>query len=107
MVSVRIDDPAEMNILGLFLAERLRAHGGKCRLRGALAVDADGMRATINFEADGVTVTRKDIPARCTISAPLPLLIEAMLRPRLRTVLRVKVSGSRFFALSAMRVLRP
>ena len=96
-----------MNILGLFLAERLRAYDGECALRGVLVIDAGGMRATVNFEADGVTVTRKDVPARCTISAPLPVLIEAMLRPRLRTLLRVKIKGGRFFALSAMRVLRP
>ena len=96
-----------MNVLGLFLAERLRAHEGECPMRGVLTIDADGMRATIRFEEDGVTVTRREVPARCEISAPFPLLIEAMLRPRLSTLLRVKVKGGRIFALSAMRALRP
>ena len=107
MATVRIDDPAEMNVLGLFLAERLRAHEGPCRLRGALTIDAGGMRATIQFEEDGMPVSRRDVAARCEISAPFPLLIEALLRPRLPTLLRVKVRGGRIFALRAMRMLQP
>ena len=107
MASVRIDDPADMNVLGLFLAARLRAHEGECALRGALAIDAGGMRVTVSFEDDGVTITRKAVPARCRLSAPFPLFVEALLRPRLRTLLRIKVKGGRFFALKAMKVLRP
>ena len=107
MATVRIDDPAGMNVLGLFLAERLRAYEGECSLRGALRIDAGGMRATIHFEEDGVTISRKEVPARCEISAPFPLLIEAMMRPRLGALLRVKVKGGRIFALRAMLVMRP
>jgi hypothetical protein len=107
VATVRVDDPAEMNVLGLFLAARLRAYDGEPALRGALTVDAEGMRATVRFEEDGATITRQAAPARSEIAAPFQLLVDAMLRPRLTTLLRVKVKGSRLFALRAMRVLRP
>ena len=72
MRQVRIDDPPVANVLGLFLASARRrnvAVKGKGRgLRGTLAVDAEGMRALVRFEADGATVTRRDEPARATVS---------------------------------------
>lgn len=109
--AVRIDDPPTMNVLGLFLASSLRRNlverGHDCALRGVLTVDADGMRATVRFEDDGVTVTRQPTPARVTLRGPLPLLVRALVKPRLMTLLKVKVSGSRIFALKAMPFLRP
>jgi len=105
VVSVRIDDPPAMNVLGLFLASALRRREGACPLRGALTVDAEGMRATVRFEEDGATVTRAETPATVTVSAPLPLLVEALVRPRLGALLRIKVRGSRWFAWRAMRFL--
>jgi hypothetical protein len=108
---VRIDDPPTMNILGLFLAGTLRRnlveHGRACPLRGSLAVDADGMRATVRFEEDGVTVTRQGGAELVRISGSLPVLLNVLVRPGLRSLLRVNVSGSRLFALRAMRFLRP
>ena len=74
-MTIRIDDPPTMNVLGLFLASSLRRNlverGRPCTLRGAMTVDAEGMRATVRFEEDGVTVTRRDTPARAR-AAPLP-----------------------------------
>ena len=107
MVTVRIDAPAEMNVLGLFLAARQRAYGRTCKLRGALTINADGMRATVRFEEEGAIITRQPAEARCELTAPFDLLIEALLRPRLITLLRVQVKGSRLFALRAMLYLRP
>jgi len=108
---VRIDDPPTMNVLGLFLASSLRRNlverGRACRLRGALEVDADGMRATVRFEEDGVTVTRKDAATRVRLGGPLPVLVQALTRPGLATLFRVKVRGSRLFALRALRFLAP
>jgi hypothetical protein len=108
---VRIDDPPVANVLGLFLASALRrnvAVKGKGRgLRGTLAVDAEGMRALVRFEADGATVTRRDEPARATVSGPLPLLVKAVARPTPFLLLRLRVRGSRIFALRALRLLRP
>lgn len=110
-MTIRIDDPPTMNVLGLFLASSLRRNlverGRACPLRGAMTIDADGMRATVRFEEDGVTVTRRDTPARVSLSGPLPLLVAALVRPRLFTLLKVKVRGSRLFALRAMKLLAP
>ena len=107
MVTVRIDSPAEMNVLGLFLAARLRAYEGRYKLRGNLTINADGMRATVRFEDEGPLITRQPAEARCELTAPFDLLIEAVLRPRLITLLRVQVKGSRLFALRAMLYLKP
>lgn len=111
MPGVRIDDPPTMNILGLFLAGTLRRNLVEremaCRLRGSLAVDADGMRATVRFEEDGVTVTRQEGAELVRIAGSLPVLMNLLVRPGLRSLLRIKVSGSRLFALRAMRFLRP
>lgn len=100
-----------MNVLGLFLASALRRNlierGRACPLTGGLTVDADGMRATVRFESDGCTVTRKQEPARVTVSASLPVFVEVIARPGLATMLRVKVRGNFFFALRAMRFLAP
>jgi hypothetical protein len=108
---VVIEDPPTMNLLGLFLASSLRRNlvgeGRSCRLRGALTIDADGMRATVRFDEDGATVTRSETPARVTISGSLANLLEAILRPRPWTLLRIKVRGSRVFAVRAMRLLKP
>jgi hypothetical protein len=108
---VRIDDPPTMNILGLFLAGTLRRNlvekAMACPLRGSLAVDADGMRATVRFEEDGVTVTRQEGAELVRIAGSLPVLLNVLVRPGLRSLLRVKVSGSRLFAWRAMRYLRP
>lgn len=111
MPTVRIEDPGGMNVLGLVLAAALTrniaARGGPPKLRGALAVDADGMRATVVFSPDGAVVTRAETPAKAVIRAPLHLLVEAIVRPRLLTLLRVKVRGNRLLALRAMRYLAP
>lgn len=108
---VRIDDPPSMNVLGLFLASSLRRNlverGRKCPLRGVLTVDAEGMRATVRFEEDGATVTRAPGPSDVTITATLPLLVRALVRPGLGSLLRLKVRGRRLFALRAMGVLKP
>ena len=105
---VRIDDPPSMNLLGLCLASALRANlDGPCPLRGTLLVDADGMRVFLRFEADGVTVTRAEAPARTRISGSLAALVSALVRPGLGTLFKIKVRGSRLFALRAMRVMAP
>jgi hypothetical protein len=108
---VRIDDPPTMNILGLFLAGTLRRNlverGRACPLRGSLAVDAEGMRATVRFEEDGVTVTRKEGAELVRISGPLPALMNVLVRPGVRSLLQITVRGRRLFALRAMRYLRP
>ncbi len=96
-----------MNILGLFLASSLRRNlierGRSCTLTGVLAIDADGMHAAVRFEKDGVTVTRQEAEPRTRIAGPLSLLVGALVRPRLGTLLRIKVRGSRLFALRALR----
>ncbi|MFI5402126.1 MAG: hypothetical protein ACHQ1G_04250 [Planctomycetota bacterium] len=108
---VRIDDPPSMNVLGLFLASALRRNlvvRGKGRgLRGTLAIDAEGMRALVRFEADGATVTRKDEAARATVSGPLSLLVKAVAKRTPFTLLRLRVRGSRIFALRALGLLKP
>jgi len=103
---VRIDDPPTMNVLGLFLAAALR-RGSAPFPRGALTVDADGMRATVRFEDDGATVTRAPTEGATTVSASLPRLARAIARRSVVALLRVKVRGSRLFALRALRCLRP
>jgi hypothetical protein len=111
MVMVRIDDPVTMNVLGLFLASALRRNApGRSKgrgPRGTLAIEADGMRAAVRFEEDGITVTRRDEPARATVSGPLPLLVKAVVRPTPFLLLRLRVRGSRIFALRALGLLRP
>ena len=111
MRDVRIDDPPTSNVLGLFLASALRrnivARGKGRGLRGTLAVDAEGMRALVRFEPDGALVTRRDEPARATVSGPLALLVKAVARPTPFLLLRLRVRGSRIFALRALRLLRP
>ena len=111
MARVSIDDPPTMNLLGLFLASSLRRNllerERGCDLRGALTVDAAGMRASIRFEEDGVTVTRAETPARVTLRAPLHVLVGALVRPRPWNLLRVRFRGSPLFALRAMRYLKP
>ena len=111
MPTVRIDDPARMNILGLFLAagleRNLRVRGKACGLTGALTVDADGMRATVRFEDGGATVTREEGKANVTLRAPLHRFVAALVRPGLGVFLRIRVRGNPFFALKAMRYLAP
>jgi hypothetical protein len=103
---VRIDDPPSMNILGLCLASALR-RGEDKGVRGTLVVDAEGMRAAVRFEEDGVTVTRREEAATATVSGPLPLLVRAVARPGPLVLLRLRVRGSRWFALRALRALTP
>ncbi len=111
MTAVRVDDPPTMNVLGLFLASSLRRNlverGRSCALRGVLTVDAEGMRATIRFEDSIVTITRQDGPSSVVLSAPLSMLVQVLVRPTLRGMLRIKTRGSRLFALRAMRFLKP
>jgi len=111
MVPVRIDDPPTMNVLGLFLASALRRNlAGRHKkggLRGTLAIDAEGMRAAIRFEEDGVTVTRQDTAPRAVVSGPLPLLVKAVVKRTPFLLLRLRVRGSRFFALRALGLLKP
>ena len=111
MTSVRIDDPARMNVLGLFVASSLRRNlaerGLDCALDGALTIDAEGMRATVRFAADEVVVTRDDVDARVTLRAPLSRFVDAIVRPGLLRFLRVRFRGNPFFALRAMRYLAP
>ena len=97
-----------MNMLGLCLASALRANiDGSCPLRGTLLVTADGMRVFLRFESDGVTVTRAEAPARTRISGSLAALVSALVRPGLGSLLKIKVRGSRLFALRAMKYLAP
>ena len=100
-----------MNVLGLFLASSLRrnlvARGRPCTLRGGMRIDADGMRATVRFDDTGATITRKEEPVRVELRGGLPLLVRALTQPRIGTMLKVKVKGSRLFALRAMRLLAP
>jgi len=111
MGMVRVDDPSGMNVLGLFLASALRRNlvgrGRETQLRGTLVVDAEGMRAAVRFEEDGVTVTRRDDAPTATVGGPLPLLVRAVVRPGPLALLRVRVRGSRLFALRALRLLKP
>jgi len=107
-VRVTIDDPPTMNVLGLFLASRLRRRGGAGagRTRGTLVVDADGMRAGVRFEEAGVTITRQGLDdARASAAGSLAQLVAALARPGLRTLWRVKVRGNRLFAFRAFRNL--
>jgi hypothetical protein len=111
VVTVRIDDPPGMNVLGLFLASALRrnlALRTKGRgLRGTLAIETDGMRAAVRFEEDGATVTRREEPARAVVTGPLALLVKAVVRPTPFLLLRLRVRGSRLFALRALGLLKP
>ena len=111
MSEVRIDDPARMNVLGLFLAAALRRNlverGRRCRLRGTMTVDAEGMRASVRFEPDRVVVTREETAHKVVLSAPLHRFVQALTRRTLRSFLRVKIRGSRLFCLRAMRYLLP
>ncbi len=100
-----------MNVLGLVMAAALRrtfaARPGPGRLRGALRVDAGGMRATIVFDADGARITRREEAVRTEVTGSLANLVDALAHRRLRALLRLQVRGSRVFALRAMRELAP
>ena len=86
MASVRIDEPAGMNVLGLFVASALRRHDMEVPLRGAIGIDADGMKITVSFEDDGVVVTRKELPTKAFLAATLAVLVSALTRPRFGTL---------------------
>lgn len=112
MSHVTVVDPETMNVLGLFLARSLRRNlderGKPCRLRGSMAVDADGMRATVRFGSEGAfVVTGEEHDRRVVVRGSLARLVDAIARPGLRRFLRVKWSGNPFFALRAMRYLAP
>jgi hypothetical protein len=110
-MDVRVDDPASANVLGLFLASALRRNlverGKTCRLRGALAVDAEGMRAAVCFEEDAAIVRRSHPAPAVEVRGSLPALVRALARPGLWTLLRVRTRGNRLFALRALRLLAP
>jgi hypothetical protein len=99
-----------MNVLGLFLAKSLTRNvveGGRpCRLRGALTVESEGMRASVVF-GEEIRVTREETKARARISAPMAVLVSALVEPRLSTLLKVKVRGNPLFAWKVMGVLKP
>ncbi|MHC4473748.1 MAG: hypothetical protein ACYS99_22645 [Planctomycetota bacterium] len=111
MAEVRIEDPGEMNVLGLVLAAALRRNlpddTPPPKLRGALTVDAEGMRATVVFAPEGVTVTRAETKAAAVVAAPLHRLVEAVVRPSIFRLLGLGMRGRRLFALRAMRYLAP
>ena len=98
-------------MLGHFLASSLRRNlvdrKRPCPLRGAMTVDAGGMRATVRFLEDGVVVTRAPVEATVEVSGPLALLTAALVERRLTTLLRIRIRGNPLFALRAMKVLRP
>lgn len=108
---LRIVDPESMNVLGLFLAasvgRNLARRDGACRLRGALAVDAAGMRATLTFGREEVTVARGAGEARAAVSGSLAALTRVLARPGFRSFLAVRVRGNPFFALRALGYLKP
>lgn len=107
MASVRIDEPARMNVLGLFVASALRRHDADVPLRGAIGIDADGMRVTVSFEDAQVVVTRREMPTRARLKAPLSVLVSALTRPRFGTLFKIKVKGSRLFALRVLPYFKP
>ena len=100
-----------MNVLGLFLASSLRRNlverGRACDLRGAMTVNADGMRATVRFEDSGVRVTREATDADVEVSGTLAVLTATLVERRLSTLLRVRLKGSPLFAWRALKVMRP
>jgi len=106
-VQVRIEDPPGMNVLGLFLAAALRRSAHPCALAGILEVGAGRMRAQVRFASGEAVVTRAAGPAKATVTGSLPALVEAIVRPRLRALLRLSVRGSRLFAWRTLQVLRP
>jgi hypothetical protein len=111
MADVRIDGPETMNVLGLFLARGLRANlldrGRTCRLRGAMTVEADGMRASIRFEDDAAVVTSAEVDARVVVRASLARFVAALAHPGLASLLRIRWTGNPIFALRALRYLTP
>ena len=111
VAEVRIDDPGSMNVLGLFLAAAVRRNlarnEGKCGLRGGLSIEAGGMRATLRFGPAEVRVVRGEEDPRARVHGSLEALVRAVARPGLRSLLGVKVRGSRLFALRAVRYLAP
>jgi hypothetical protein len=98
-------------VLGLFLAASVRRNlerrQGACRLRGGLAVDADGMRATIRFDPVEVVVLRGTADPRARVRGSLRALVRAAVRPGLRAFLSVRVRGNPLFALRALGYLAP
>jgi hypothetical protein len=105
-MDVRVEEPERMNVLGLFLAEALRRSRARPR-GGSLEVGAGPMRARATFTESGAVVARATGGATATVEAPLHALVAAIARPGLRTLLRLRVRGSRLFALRALFWLRP
>lgn len=96
-----------MNVLGLFLADRLRRSvTGPVPLRGTIEIAAGTMRAAVVFGEEGVRVSRDAGPPTVRIEAPMARLVRALVRPGL-SWLRLRVRGNRWFALRALRYLRP
>jgi len=106
-MNVRIEDPESMNVLGLFLAKSLRRQPDACPLAGTLGVEAGDMRAYVRFDGGRAVVSRAAPSAASLVSGPLDALVAAFARPGLRSLLRIRVRGSRLFALRALKWLVP
>ena len=81
------------------LVESFRSHFGR---EPRFAVRAPG-----RVDTAGLTVTRSAERARVTLSAPLHRFVAALVRPGLLSYLRIRIRGSRIFALRALRYLKP
>jgi hypothetical protein len=111
MATVRVEAPETMNILGLFLARALRRNleerAKRCRLRGAITIETEGMRASVRFEEGAAVVTREAVEARVRVTASMARLVDAIVRPGLLRYLHVGVKGNPIFGLRALRYFVP
>ncbi len=111
MASVGISDSASLNVLGWFLVSGLRRNleqrGRACTLSGVLEVEADGMRACVEFDGASVVVSPAATDPRARVSGSLNDLVAALVHRRWGALWRVRVRGNRLFVLRAMRLLRP
>ena len=111
MASVRVSDSASLNVLGWFLASGLRRNleqrGRACKLRGVLEVEADGMRACVEFDGSSAVVSPSAPEPRARVSGSLNDLVAALVHRRWGALWRVRVRGNRLFVLRALRLLRP
>ena len=99
---VTIDEPERMNLLGLLLASLFERRLGDAaaarsasKIRGDIAIDANGMRVTVRFTAGSIRITR-DAPARpvARLRGSLSALLDATLgRNRLRSWARGELAA--------------
>ena len=93
-----------LNIGGLAIP----AEGGivlDVRKLDRVLIDAANMVAWIE---PGVSWQKlKDEAARATVTGPLPLLVKAVVKRAPFTLMRLRVRGSRIFALRALGLLKP